>query len=156
MGLALNFGQMALAMKVSGGMTRLTDKANLCMLTATFMKANGSMIRLKVMALIHTPMVHTTKVSGLMINSTETELSLGPMAPDMKDAMKMARRKDKEDSLLLTEVTTKAHLNKMKSVVSDITIGRMVNPMQATGVRTRWTVKVSCAGRMERCTQETL
>ena len=57
---------------------------------------NGAMIKLKAKEPTLTLMELTTKVSGSMINSTVKELKAGPMVQDMKEIMKMERKKEME------------------------------------------------------------
>lgn len=46
MGGESNLGQMVLDMKVNGGITKLTERANSIMLMVIFLMANGKMTRL--------------------------------------------------------------------------------------------------------------
>ena len=77
---------------------------------------------------------------GLMINNMEEVSNHGLMVLDMKDFMKMERRKVMADLLLLMEVITRVNLDRMRSVDLVIIIGQMVNHMQVIGVRTKWMV----------------
>lgn len=88
-------GLMAQNMKDTGRKTKQTDKVNLFMLTAMFMKANGSMIKLMEKVLTPTPMVLITMATGLMISSTAMVWKAGPMVPSMKETTSMERRKEK-------------------------------------------------------------
>ena len=80
---------------------------------------------------------------GLMINNMEEVSNHGLMVLDMKDSMKMERRKAMADLLLLMEVITRVNLDRMRSVDLVITTGQMVNLMQVIGVRTKWMVQES-------------
>ena len=90
----------------------------------------------------HTPtrMEPITTEHGLMINNMEEVSNHGLMVLDMKDFMKMERRKAMADLLLLMEVITRVNLDRMRSVDLVIIIGQMVNLMQVIGVRTKWMV----------------
>ena len=90
----------------------------------------------------HTPtrMEPITMEHGLMINNMEEVSNHGLMVLDMKDFMKMERRKVMADLLLLMEVITRVNLDRMRSVDLVIIIGQMVNHMQVIGVRTKWMV----------------
>ena len=78
-----------------------------------------------------------------MINNMEEVSNHGLMVLDMKDSMKMERRKAMADLLLLMEVITRVNLDRMRSVDLVITTGQMVNLMQVIGVRTKWMVQES-------------
>ena len=87
-----------------------------------------------------TRMEPTTTEHGLMINNMEEVSNHGLMVLDMKDFMKMERRKAMADLLLLMEVIIRVNLDRMRSVDLVITTGQMVNLMQVIGVRTKWMV----------------
>lgn len=57
------------------------------------MKASGSTTKPKVLAATRTLTAHFTRVSGTMINNTDTELSHGLMARVTTDNTLKARRK---------------------------------------------------------------
>ena len=84
---------MAVAMKVNGGMIKLTVRVSLSMPTATSMKASGSMTRPRVWAHTHMPTVLTTRVNGLTISSMAMASNRGQMVPVTKAITKMVRRK---------------------------------------------------------------
>ena len=86
---------MAVAMKVNGGMIKLTVRVSLSMPMATSMRASGSMTRPREWVHTHMLTEPITKVNGLMISSMATEWSRGRMAPVTKEIMKMVRRKDR-------------------------------------------------------------
>ena len=90
-----------------------------------------------------------------MISSMVMVLNHGQMVHAMRVVMRTVKKKDREDSLLLMEVTMKANSNKMKLVDLETTTGQMASLMLETGVKTRWMGKVSFGGKMERCTQVT-
>ena len=92
-----NSGQMVHATKECGKMIRQMVRENLYTLMVIFMRVSGSMIRLKELALTLTPTAPTTKVNGLMINSTVKELNPGLMVQDMKASMRMERKKVRVD-----------------------------------------------------------
>ena len=56
---------------------------------------------------------------------------------------KMERKKDKEDLLLLTEVTTKAYSIRTRSLATETTTGQTESLTLVTGPKTKWTVKAS-------------
>jgi len=61
----------------------------------TFTKARGSMIKLRVRALILMQMALTTKASGLMTSSMAMVLKAGPMARGMKETTSKVKKKAK-------------------------------------------------------------
>ena len=143
----LNFGQMALVTRECGEMIKQMAKGSLYTLTGTFTKVSGSMIRQKALAHTHMQTAHTTKVNGWMTNNMAMESNRGPMVLDMRANMKTERKKDKADSHLLMAVITKDNFRRTRFQVLEITTGLMENLMQATGVRTKWTVMECSPGK---------
>ena len=95
------------------------------------------------------------RASGRMINNTGTALSPGQTVLDMKASMKTERKKDKADSHLLMAVITKDNFRRTRFQVLEITTGLMENRMQATGVRTKWTVMECSLGKTAKSTRAT-
>jgi hypothetical protein len=104
------------------------------MLTVTYMKDNGSMIKLMVKVLIHMLMEPTITVIGLMINNMDLVWSLGQMVLNMKVIILMVKKRERESLHLLMAVITKESLNKMKYVDMANTIGPMVSNTMVNGV----------------------
>jgi hypothetical protein len=73
-------GLMELGMKVNGKIIELMAKASSCMLTVTYTKETGSMIRPTGMVSISMSMVQGTKVLGKTTYSMVKEKKLGLMA----------------------------------------------------------------------------
>ena len=95
------------------------------------------------------------RASGLMINSMGMELNLGQMVQDTKVIMKMERKKDKADLHLPTAATTKDSSRRTRYLDLETTTGLMANLMQATGVRTKWTVMECSLGKTAKSTRAT-
>jgi len=91
----LNFGQMAVDMKVSGEMIKRMDRENLSTQIAIYMKDSGSTTRPK--EWVPTPMLmeRTTRVSGSMTSSTVMVSNLGQMVLDTRATTKMVKKRDK-------------------------------------------------------------
>jgi hypothetical protein len=96
MDMECKFGLIALAMREIGATTKLMAKVNSSMLMEMFTMVNGAMIKLKAKEPILTLMELTMKVSGSTINSTVKEPKAGLMVQDMKEIMKMERKKETE------------------------------------------------------------
>lgn len=75
------YGQMARGTMGSGAMAWRTDMEDSSTLRAMFTKVSGPKIKPMGMACTHTSMVADTKDNGLPTNSTDLELSSGPMVP---------------------------------------------------------------------------
>ena len=92
MAMVFRSGRIRHDTKASGRMIKLMVKVPWCTRTATFMKATGLMIRLTVRELTSTPTALHTLETGLKTNSMGKVSKPGPMAPDMKEAIKMERK----------------------------------------------------------------
>ena len=108
------FGPIAQNMKVIGEMTRPMVMENWCMRMEMSMKVSGIMIKLTGKA--HTLMLMelTTMETGLMTSSTDGEWSRGPMAPNTKVSIKMAKKMEEENLLSLMALFTMVNSKKMK------------------------------------------
>ena len=78
-------------------MIKQMGKVNQFMLTAMFMRANGSMTKLKVEELILMRMEHIMKGNGQMTNSTEMELKVGQTELNMKDNTQKGKKREMAD-----------------------------------------------------------
>ena len=87
-------GLMAQDTTGNGGMTKLTEKANLNMLMGMSTAVIGSMIKLKAKAHTAMQMGLFTMEAGLMINSTVWVLKAGLMVQDMKEIILKERKKE--------------------------------------------------------------
>jgi len=99
------------------------------------------MTRLMEKELTHMLTVHITTVNGLMISSMEKVWNLGQMVPSMKENTSTARKKAKENLLLLMAVFTKENSNLMKYVDLDSIHGQMENNMKVSGLIIKCMVK---------------
>ena len=104
------------------------------MLTVTYMKDSGSMIKLMVKVLIHMLMEPTITVIGSMINNMGLVWSLGQTVLNTKVIILTVKKKERENLRLQMAVITKESLNKMKYADTENTIGPMVSNTMVNGV----------------------
>ncbi len=105
---------MAQDTKDSGAMIKQTAKANLYMLMAMFMKANGLTTKPRAKAHIVMQTEHITMAPGLKTSSMDTALKVGLMVHDMKASILRVRKKVKVVLHLLTVVIIKGSSYRMK------------------------------------------
>ena len=92
-----NSGRMARVTMESGETIKQMVRASWYTPMVTSMKESGSTIKQKAKVPIHMQTEPTTKVNGLMTNSTGKELRVGQMAPDMMVSTSRERKKEKVD-----------------------------------------------------------
>ena len=90
-------GSMALDMRVSGVLVKLTDKESCTMLMATYTRVNGLMIRQMAEELTPMLMELNMLVAGKTINSMVTDWRPGQMVPSMRASTTKVRRMERED-----------------------------------------------------------
>ena len=110
----INFGQMALVMKVIGLMIRQTALENCNMQMVIFTRVNGVMTKHMEKALTHMLTVLITTVTGSRISSMAMAWNLGQMVPSMKVSIGMVRKTAKVNLLSQMALLMKENSKQMR------------------------------------------
>ena len=150
MATALRNGQMGPSTKESGEKTRQMGKASWRMLMAIFMKASGKMTKLTVMDNICMRMEPHIQAIGWKISRKVEVLRHGLMVRGTRVSTRRGRSMERGAWTLQMAAYIRETLRSMKSKGSESTHGPMERHMKVSGKAIKCTVKVCCFGGMER------
>lgn len=142
------FGLMEQSTKVTGKITKLTEKVYFGTSTATFIRETGREIKPMVMENTLIAMGPRTRVTGETIYSMEKVSNIGTITQSMRVNIKKERNMDKV--LIHGKMVLSILANGMKigSMVKDNTPGTMVDNIMVIGKTTIWMDMVCILGKM--------
>ena len=147
-GVVTKSGAMALSMKVTGKLTKLTVEEDLFMLMVIFMMVIGKTIKLMDLENTLTLMELSTKENGLTTSSTVKVKKSGQMVHSTKETTNLARKMDLENFCGLTGLLMKETSSTIIFMDTENTNGLTVVNSQVTGSAIRCTVPDSLHGLM--------
>lgn len=142
------FGLMEQSTKVTGKITKLTDKVYFGTSTAISMRETGREIKHMVMENTLIAMGPRTRVTGETIYSMEKVSNIGTITQSMRVNIKKERNMDKVLIHGKTVLSILANGMKIGSMVKDNTPGTMVDNIMVIGKTTIWMDMVCILGKM--------